>query len=337
MSSTNLTALFTSINKFSGTNWVTFKKDIQVFFQLDGTWDVVSGDKARPSEAAAAAEWDRIDKRGYSLLYFLISPDYRSAITKHSSGSVAWKALRDEYEKDSSATRLTLRNQFYTIRHDPSQPVSFFIESIQSIARQLEAIGHAPGKNEVEDAILLRLNPSFEPIRSSLITQDTAPTILQIVAAIKQFEANQNAISASQAQVKVEEFENEALAAQRGGEDDFDWGNSRGKEGVCFRCGRRGHVAAKCVADMPPGVKAKILHHSHVAAYVAENSAYHRDFDDVENVALASFSVMDDSFEDNHVSSPTIFDSGSARSEGVQLISSGKRSRIRTKRKAGPR
>ena len=34
---TNLTLLYTSIPKFSGDNWVSFKKDIEVFFQLDGT------------------------------------------------------------------------------------------------------------------------------------------------------------------------------------------------------------------------------------------------------------------------------------------------------------
>src|SRR3984885_4801891 len=92
---TNLTLLYTSIPKFSGDNWVSFKKDIAVFFQLDGTWDIVSGVEVRPRDVDAAVTWDNKDKCGSSLLYFLISLDYRS-ITKLSSGCAAWKTLKSE-------------------------------------------------------------------------------------------------------------------------------------------------------------------------------------------------------------------------------------------------
>src|SRR6202023_216727 len=149
------TPLFTSIPKFSGTNWVTFKKDVEVFFLLDGIWDVVSGAVLKPADLKDLGDWETKDKRGYSLLYFLIGSDYRSIITELSSGSTAWNALKGEYEKDSAATWLTLRNQFYTIHYNPSRPVSIFINALQPIARQLKAINYAPGKNEVEDIILL--------------------------------------------------------------------------------------------------------------------------------------------------------------------------------------
>jgi hypothetical protein len=48
--------------------------------------------------------------------------------------------------------------------------------------------------------------------------------------------------------------------------DDFDWGNSKGRDGVCFRCGHSGHVVGKCVANMPVDAKEHVLnHHAHVA------------------------------------------------------------------------
>jgi hypothetical protein len=130
---TNLTLLFTSISKFSADNWVSFEKDNEVFFQLDGTWDIVSGVEVRPRDVDAAVTWDNKDKHGYSLLYFLVSPDYCSSITELSSGCAAW-TLKSKYKKDSSATFLTLRNQFYTVHHDPLKPLSIFIESVQSIS-----------------------------------------------------------------------------------------------------------------------------------------------------------------------------------------------------------
>ena len=153
-----------SIPKFAGTNWVTFKKDVEVFFSLDGIWDVVSGAVPRPADLKDLGDWETKDKHGYSLLYFLIGSDYCSIITELSSGSAAWNALKGKYEKDSSAMWLTLCNQFYTIRHDPSHPVSIFIDAIQSIVHQLKAINYALEMNKVEHIILLHLDATFEPV-----------------------------------------------------------------------------------------------------------------------------------------------------------------------------
>ena len=40
---------------------------------------------------------------------------------------------------------------------------------------------------------------------------------------------------------------------------EIDWGNSKGTDSVCFRCRRPGHVAVKCIADMPQEVKDHIV------------------------------------------------------------------------------
>ena len=39
----------------------------------------------------------------------------------------------------------------------------------------------------------------------------------------------------------------------------FCWLNTDNREGVCFRCGRSGHSAPRCVHDMPEEVKDKVL------------------------------------------------------------------------------
>ena len=97
---------------------------------------------------------------------------------------------------------------------------------------------------------------------------------MDIVTAVKEYEANQIVVqSISQPQVKVEESGNEAMAAHQGGGGDFDWGNSKCRERVCFWCGKPGHVTAKCIADMPSNIKNKILGGS-ISANVAEPDDY---------------------------------------------------------------
>jgi Zinc knuckle len=37
-------------------------------------------------------------------------------------------------------------------------------------------------------------------------------------------------------------------------------------EGVCWQCGREGHMAKNCVANMPDDVKCKVIDHVHIAS-----------------------------------------------------------------------
>jgi hypothetical protein len=309
--------LLNGIGKFNGQNWTTFKKDVEVYFSIDGYWDVITNPK--PTDTAAAVVWDTMDKRAYSFLYFLIEPIYQSIIIDSSSGTAAWKALKAEYEKDSCAARLSFRHQFYNIHHDPSKPVSIFIDEVQSIARQLTSISRPPGKDEVEDIILLRLDTSFEAIRSSLITRATSPSLTEIISAIKQFEINQRVSYSSFASPPIKTEVNDAMAAFHRGRSqkphkirgiipmsdtsvygpvansdrEFDWGNTKDTPGACFRCGTPGHVAANCVHDMPSAIKFKIVsakpnqinHSANVAEISDDDYAF---LGLVENVALTA-------------------------------------------------
>jgi hypothetical protein len=170
MTMMSVLSLFNSILKFNGTNWVSFKKDIEVYFKLEGNWKIISEVTPRPMNTKKGQDWDTANKRGYSLIYFLILPEFQSLIMDVSTGIQAWTTLKTEFKKDALATRLSLHNQFHSVCHDPTKPVSHFIESIQSIARQLKAISCEPGKDEVENIILLCLDKSYKPVQSALIT-----------------------------------------------------------------------------------------------------------------------------------------------------------------------
>jgi hypothetical protein len=108
-------------------------------------------------------------------------------------------------------------------------------------------------------------------------------TIEEITSALKQYEANE---SSSDLAVKKEAGEASLLARDKRSRgkknernhnedepEEIDWGNSKGCEGVCFRCGRHGHTAAKCVSDMPADVKRKILDHAYANVVVVDDSS----------------------------------------------------------------
>ena len=171
---------------------------------------------------------------------------------------------------------------FYNISHDPSKPVTKFINTIQSISYQLAAIKHPLHKTEITDMILLCLHESFTPVQLALITHKDKLKLNKIIVSLKEHKAHMvmmsclpdrtggsNEISGEQlyfAEMQRKQGGIKRLASKGTG---IDWGNSQGQDGVCFHCRCTGHVAAKCIADMPQDVKDKII--SGGALFTKEN------------------------------------------------------------------
>jgi hypothetical protein len=267
-----------SIPNLTGDNWYEWKKEVETYFMFIGCGGHVSSTKPGGDKVL---EWDRLDQKVYAVIWFLINPNHRSPIMTTNSGKEAWAILVAEYQKDSATNRILLRQQFYSITHDPALPISNFIEDVFSIVRKLDAIGHKPSDVEVSDKVLIGLNPSWGPVRTTLMLQSKTLSIQEITSALKQYEANE---SSSEVAVKKEAGEASLLARDKRGRgrkierndddaEEIDWGNSKDREGVCFRCGRHGHIAAKCVSDMPADVKRKILDHASSYANIVVESA----------------------------------------------------------------
>ena len=256
----------THLPKLTGDNWYEWKKEVETYFMLIGCGGHIKSEKPGGTKAS---EWDALDQKVYAIIWFLVDANHRSPIVTTTSGKEAWAALVAEYQKDSSTNRLLLHQQFFSVTHDPSLPVSTFLEDVFSIVRKLDAIGHKPTDLEVSDKILIGLDRSWGPVRTSIVLQPKTYTIDEITSALKQYEANE---SSGEVAVKKESGESALVVRGKGGrsktrnesgdEDresgEFDWGNSKNREGVCYRCGRPGHIARNCDADMPADIKCRV-------------------------------------------------------------------------------
>jgi hypothetical protein len=270
-------SILSSLPKFNGSNWFEWKKEVETFLMLASLDGVIDAEEV-PTEAKAP-EWAAKDRKAYAYIFFLVEPNYRAPILDIKSGREAWNKLVSEHEKDNATTRIGLRQHFYSLSHNPSLSIVVFIDAVLSIARQLASIGHKLDDLEISDKLLIGLHQSWAPVRTALTLREKSekPEIEKITTALKQFESNESLLAKPNPSVKVEESESNSgessLAVKghgggskgskyRGRSDEYDWGNSRGQDDVCWRCGRGGHVARLCVADMPQEVKQKIFDHA---------------------------------------------------------------------------
>jgi hypothetical protein len=100
------------------------------------------------------------------------------------------------------------------------------------------------------------------------------PEIDKITSALKQYEANEATLAKQS--IKEEDNSGElALYSAKGKgsgvrgrgkvTNEIDWGNTKNGDGVCWHCGKSGHIAQYCVADMPENAKQHILDHAQLA------------------------------------------------------------------------
>jgi hypothetical protein len=99
---------------------------------------------------------------------------------------------------------------------------------------------------------------------------------------VKEHEAQEAVIAGGASKVGKQEDLGMALYAghekKRGkGDSKYDWGNTKAVEDACHRCGRTGHQAAHCFADMPKDVKDQYLAANMASTVILRNNGNDRE------------------------------------------------------------
>src|ERR1700683_959485 len=115
-------AVLATLPKLSGSNWLEWKKEAETFLMLAGLDGIIDAE-----EALTTAKWTAKDHKMYVYLFFLIEPNYPAPIIDMKSGREAGKKVVSKYEKDSATTRMALRQQLYSVTHDPTVGIVIFI------------------------------------------------------------------------------------------------------------------------------------------------------------------------------------------------------------------
>ena len=131
------------INKFSGTNFHTWKFKMQMVLEERDLWDVVSG-KVKLEHCTSnldQATFKRKSRKALAIICLAMEdlqlPLVRSAKDAHD----AWSRLEGHYEKKSLANKLFLRRRFFTTMMGEGDDVLEHINRLKTLAEQLDAVG----------------------------------------------------------------------------------------------------------------------------------------------------------------------------------------------------
>ncbi|KII82844.1 hypothetical protein PLICRDRAFT_47475 [Plicaturopsis crispa FD-325 SS-3] len=252
---TGSSSLLAAIRALSDSNWFVWKKGMSMFLLANSAGGVLDG---------VVPKQEGLDGTLLPFIWSKIAPEWQ--FVEDAVGAVAaWKALQAHFEKSTMSNRLAARQALYSVVHDPQQPVSLYIQSLTAARAKLDALGVKIDDQEFKDVLLMRLDDSFDSLRTTILAQSPEPDLARIsslltssalsgsFASAVKGEESETALSSrsSRSRAKGESARSSSAPVDAKG---FRWCDPTA-DGVCHRCGRSGHRAARCMFDVPSHIK----------------------------------------------------------------------------------
>ena len=91
-------------------------------------------------------------------IYMAVEDDYQYLIEDLDSGLKAWENLRDHFQRSMISHRISTHREFYSIIHNPSKPITFYVKSLLDARKKLELLGCKIDDIEFKDVLLMHLD-----------------------------------------------------------------------------------------------------------------------------------------------------------------------------------
>ncbi|GFW04079.1 retrovirus-related Pol polyprotein from transposon TNT 1-94 [Trichonephila clavipes] len=134
------------ISVLTQNNWNTWTHDMQVLLMHYGCWQFIIQTKPEQPDKEATYK-EKLDlqlhkDRCYTLIYTNISSNLKNLITETTDGVVAWKILKDHFERVTKARIIQLLDHFFGTKYQPGEDVGIFISPVKTAANRLQEAGH---------------------------------------------------------------------------------------------------------------------------------------------------------------------------------------------------
>ena len=257
--------LLNEIPKLNDKNWFQWKEQMGIVFLGAGMSGI--DDDEVPTAEPELTKWKALDKQLTAYIYVRVAEEYRYLIKELKSARAAFKALKDFFERSTMGHRMNARQEFYSIIHDPSAPIQVYYQALVSAQSKLKALGVDISDMEFKD-VLMHLHTDFHHIRVSILAQKVEPSLddiktmlsgavsaTEIPGVVIKQESVEISMAAthghfSKVPVKVDHSSGHGSVDNKG----YRWCNPVNNQG-CHHCGQTGHVAARCMYDMPQHIR----------------------------------------------------------------------------------
>jgi hypothetical protein len=245
-----INSLIAAITKLDGSNYYDWIFDVEMVARWAGTWDVIRGEP-RPEKAREIAEWERKSNDALTMIGLSVAKSELVHIRGCKTAHEMWRSLEGVYAKNSQANRIALRQQLNTITLGAEDTVQAYVSRVSDTAAHMRSVGVDFSAEDEVDVLIMNLPETWGHVASSLLIRPGALKVQDVVGVLLEEEtrrrhADAQAITSSALVART------GAGGRRGALGGGNGGSGSGSEGrKCYRCGQRGHIAAKCLAPQP--------------------------------------------------------------------------------------
>jgi hypothetical protein len=219
-----------------------------------------------PKDEEAKEKFKKNEGKTKMILTYSIKDHLIPNVSELKTANEMFDALTRLYESKNTSHKLTLRHQLRNVTMNKSKMIANFFTRISQIKDQLATIGDLVEDVELVTTTLNGFPPSWDPFVQGIFARRKLPKFDKLWEDCSQEESR--LMSKKQ---KVDEEENQALAAQVKKRKEREEGNPRKSKKPrpkrvvskvqCFNCRKMGHYATQCPHKHEKEKKKK--HHAH--------------------------------------------------------------------------
>lgn len=202
-------------------------------------------------------------------IFTLVHDDYKHVVADAVGALASWKALKAAFISATLRSCVNAWQDFIHCPHDITRPVAIFITEVKDRAKLLSSLSQPVSEPQIINSLLSNLHPSFVEAKRALFSLPTVPNLKTVVeylntsssvspddlsAFVKKEEVDTSIARSFAASAQFKNKSGGSFNNTSGASSDFRWGCANHID-QCRRCGRVGHIADRCVADMPKHIK----------------------------------------------------------------------------------
>lgn len=253
------------VEKLNGTPtihpWTSRMEKVLGYHDLDDHIDVEACATAATLSGDEREAWKKADKKALTRISLAVTDDVLTHIEDAMTALEAWTTLQNTYRTGGILGMVGLRRSLYGTLCAEGSDISEHIRTLKMTKRELAYIGFPVLDGDFSAVLLASLPGSWQSFIQTLDVNAlfVAPPKTETLYAPKPAMSSDQLISRVMTEDRRQTARTDAETALAGKEKPgkAKWSGAAGNGAVkgtsilCYRCGKRGHIARNCLAPEP--------------------------------------------------------------------------------------